>query len=85
MKSAFNMTFVGLSERKSKDGQKVYRTANFNDDEADTIYSFYIPEEKQAQFEGLKKYTPVVVGVALSTYNGQVQVNFDSVSPIKKG
>jgi hypothetical protein len=85
MKNDFALTFIGLSEKEStKEKGKFFHHAKFNDEENDEIFSFYMPEDKLSMLEGIKKYSPVIATLAISTYNGQIQVNLAGIQAVKK-
>lgn len=73
---SFRLMFLGAMTKKSNKSGNDYTVAKFMDVATNDVYEFFCKEEMVERVKELKQFTPAVVFIDITSFQGQPKINF---------
>lgn len=81
-----NMMYLGYEMKESKKSGNRYLLVKTMDTESSSIYEWYVSGDRMevtTTVGALKPFTPVKVGMKISSFNNKAQVDLENIQAVK--
>lgn len=86
MNVVFTMMYLGFETKESKKSGNRYLLVKTMDTETSAIFEWYVSGDRMevtTTIGGLKPFSPVKVGMKISSFNNKAQVDLENIQAVK--